>query len=928
MSTTFSTSDNASETVSLGGDISAGELTATKRCLSSMLSTDDTSRTQAHAQDPKDPKDLKAVDDEREGSSSDYYANLDVVPSSYEDIFGDDARLSIELKHDVLSRGRHRDRRQVSARDFQRLVLYLCAVDTVAPRWAFVRHRALVSHVVVLQLAHLSDENIGRLKRALARLDEADEEGEEGGGREILSEDRKVMVRVATPLFDENNRYPIFRKLSIVQVKSMKGLDQHSLRLKLAGIYLPPSSRFGMAVTTSTGQQQQRPKRRKIDKVIKSDALKNAPAVAMECLKRMGMVVDSSSLSSSSASESRGEREKEEGEEEEAKKEEKLKVKGCTLRSLCLTVAELVDNAYPFDLTSTDDEVGDDDEIDLDLGEESDDKGEGAKDDKMKQIMMKDAARNSKLTETDLYENGKYFVFPVAVAPAADAAADPSHQTAKLDPCEIPETAETTQTSEKDTKTKHKKALLDAVALDCEMVLTDFGMELASVCVVAFESGEPIYHTLVKPFGTVRDYLTKWSGITAAMLADHSRCKSGVRQVFEDLCALGVHSETVLIGHGLENDLSALRISHHCVVDTSVIYRPRGSLESSSSSLLGSADASADGSSSEKKTYQYKHKLKYLALRFLRRKIQEDKGKRTGHVLPPTDTSSSLPSTSSSSEASFATVETESKIGHDPQEDALAALDLVKLKMQKGAEFGNGVGRARGGRVFSDRAGDGDAGEKTEEERRRRELVMSKDARQAMTLPAVRDRMSLFTMTRLYDFLPRALSARDNLFFRPLRRSHLDMTLSPSETTMLRTIADRVKATSDGGAGQGGQQAKKKKHTLQWAYGNADLCDMTAMARSLRDLVARMADNSVLVVVSGKRDTSRLKVLQKKKVLNMIKLQRRHSSSSSSYVDVEGVGEDGGETVSAIESKIAELSAEIKQEEGVCQVLPCWFYVK
>jgi len=58
-----------------------------------------------------------------------------------------------------------------------------------------------------------------------------------------------------------------------------------------------------------------------------------------------------------------------------------------------------------------------------------------------------------------------------------------------------------------------------------------------------------------------------------------------------------VCAETVVVGHGLENDLRALRVLHGRVLDTAIMYpNPRGP--------------------------QFKPALKVLASRFLKRSIQ------------------------------------------------------------------------------------------------------------------------------------------------------------------------------------------------------------------------------------------------------------------------------------------------------------------
>jgi RNA exonuclease 1 len=88
-----------------------------------------------------------------------------------------------------------------------------------------------------------------------------------------------------------------------------------------------------------------------------------------------------------------------------------------------------------------------------------------------------------------------------------------------------------------------------------------------------------------------------------------------------------IDSDTILVGHSLECDLQALKLAHPHIIDTSVIYQhSRGP--------------------------PYKPSLKWLAHKWLRRKIQDNPE------------------------------------GHDSAEDAATCVDLVKLKCQEGKDFG------------------------------------------------------------------------------------------------------------------------------------------------------------------------------------------------------------------------------------------------
>lgn len=101
-------------------------------------------------------------------------------------------------------------------------------------------------------------------------------------------------------------------------------------------------------------------------------------------------------------------------------------------------------------------------------------------------------------------------------------------------------------------------------------------------------------------------------------------CLAYIQEEFTRL----VHRETVVVGHSLENDLSALKISHDLVIDTAVLY-----------------------SRQDHRGGVYKMALRVLARMFLQWEIQK------------------------------------SKQGHDSVEDARTALELALRKIKLGKVF-------------------------------------------------------------------------------------------------------------------------------------------------------------------------------------------------------------------------------------------------
>lgn len=135
-------------------------------------------------------------------------------------------------------------------------------------------------------------------------------------------------------------------------------------------------------------------------------------------------------------------------------------------------------------------------------------------------------------------------------------------------------------------------------AMDCEMVYTIAGMELARVTVVGID-GRLVYDAYVRPDNEILDYNTRYSGITVRDMKNSSKT---LKDVQNDLMGF-INADTILIGHSLENDLRALKMVHYSVIDTAVAFPHYNGLP-------------------------YRRSLKSLVSCFLRREIQNngDKG--------------------------------------------------------------------------------------------------------------------------------------------------------------------------------------------------------------------------------------------------------------------------------------------------------------
>lgn len=108
--------------------------------------------------------------------------------------------------------------------------------------------------------------------------------------------------------------------------------------------------------------------------------------------------------------------------------------------------------------------------------------------------------------------------------------------------------------------------------LDCEMCRTSAGInELTRISIVN-ESFESIYETLVRPDNHIIDYLTRYSGITGAMMLNVTKTRGDVQRELREL----LPADAILVGQSLQSDLVAMQMMHPYVIDTSCIFNLSG----------------------------------------------------------------------------------------------------------------------------------------------------------------------------------------------------------------------------------------------------------------------------------------------------------------------------------------------------------------
>lgn len=162
------------------------------------------------------------------------------------------------------------------------------------------------------------------------------------------------------------------------------------------------------------------------------------------------------------------------------------------------------------------------------------------------------------------------------------------------------------------------------VCVDGEMGYTTYGLELIRLTATRWPDGKSLFDVLVKPVGLILDLNSRYSGVwprdfATALPYEYKPSPEGtppppdeapppkpkeaapvskLRMVespakARELLFKYLSPSTPLIGHGLENDLNAMRVIHPTIVDTSLLFPHRAGLpfrnglKSLMSSLLG-----------------------------------------------------------------------------------------------------------------------------------------------------------------------------------------------------------------------------------------------------------------------------------------------------------------------------------------------------
>lgn len=269
----------------------------------------------------------------------------------------------------------------------------------------------------------------------------------------------------------------------------------------------------------------------------------------------------------------------------------------------------------------------------------------------------------------------RYLCCGQQIGDSAGCITHPNHVFKASDPKRLAAVLNYASTPENDAVPKDR-----AVCFDCEMGYTVHGMELIRLTATSWPDGDEILDILVKPLGEILDLNSRYSGVWPDDLAQAAEWQPGDALVPDkssdgesgsedgqlakrklkavsspaaarELLFSLLSPTTPLIGHGLENDLNAVRIVHPTLIDTVLAFPHKGGLP-------------------------FRYSLKGLMSTHLNRKIQVQTGPRM--------------------------------LGHDSAEDARAAGELVRFKVAKEwADMKRAGWRVVDGEIVSPVANDG-----------------------------------------------------------------------------------------------------------------------------------------------------------------------------------------------------------------------------
>ncbi|MEN2498260.1 MAG: RNA exonuclease 1 [Marteilia pararefringens] len=200
-------------------------------------------------------------------------------------------------------------------------------------------------------------------------------------------------------------------------------------------------------------------------------------------------------------------------------------------------------------------------------------------------------------------------------------------------------------------------------ALDCEMVYTVRGYELARVTLI-----DSMFHvvidSLIKLTCDVVDYNSEFSGLTKSDIENATETLEDVRSKLNEILSKP-KTPPIIVGHGLENDLISLGYHYNYIIDTALIESFSHNPYNNSENTKKNADSNPNNA------------LKYVKMNNNNNNPTRDSSKS---LFPNRHMKASL---KKMAQIHLGKIIQADSSGHDSYEDACSALDIVYAIVMK-----------------------------------------------------------------------------------------------------------------------------------------------------------------------------------------------------------------------------------------------------
>ncbi|CAL9738282.1 RNA exonuclease 3 [Monosporozyma servazzii] len=117
--------------------------------------------------------------------------------------------------------------------------------------------------------------------------------------------------------------------------------------------------------------------------------------------------------------------------------------------------------------------------------------------------------------------------------------------------------------------TKDIDGVTNVISIDCEMGFTTLGYEMIRLTLVDFFTNKVLFDQITRPVGEILDLNSEYSGVHQIKDSESLSYNDAMKNVLGNTM---INKNSILIGHGFENDLNVMRLFHDKCIDTAVMF--------------------------------------------------------------------------------------------------------------------------------------------------------------------------------------------------------------------------------------------------------------------------------------------------------------------------------------------------------------------